>query len=237
MGKGASPGARGFTLVEVMIAALILGLVLAIAARAASNFTALWQKDSRLFARELDSARYRMLLRQSMEAAYGYYVKAPSGWSDQTHVPFFKGEPQAITFVTLSSVFSHGAPAVARLYARPGDGGNYDLVYQEASLESFFIKTWAERISYSRQAVIEAGLSDLSFRYYGVIDQKPEPEGRRVTDIYGWEGRYSGKEFGRLPDKIEIRLGLEEDGRETRTFGIQARSAYKNRLFNPPFKD
>ena len=237
MEKGASPGTRGFTLIEVMIATLILGIVLAIAVRAGSNFTALWQKDSRLFARELDSARYRMLLSQAIEAACGYHVKVPSGWSDQRHVPFFKGAPQAMTFVTLSSFFNHGAPAAARLYARPGEGGDYDLVYQEASLDSFFIETWAEPITYSRQAVIEAGLSGLRFRYYGVVDQKLNAGGRSVTEIYQWGSRYSGKETGRLPDKIEIELARAEGGRETQNFAIQARSAYRNRLFNPPFKD
>jgi prepilin-type N-terminal cleavage/methylation domain-containing protein len=227
----------GFTLIEIMIATMLLGLILGIATRAGSNFMHIWQNDANLFSNVFDSTRHQMLLGNSIESLYGYYVKATTGaWGEEKYVPFFKGDSKGLEFVTLSSVFSHGDPAVARLYAEEKDSGKYDLIYQEADLDLFFIRTWEDSVPYTKKTAILTNLERVDFRYYGISETQVDPQLMIVNEKYGWDSRFSGKQSGLLPHKIEITIHFPTNGEQKIVYEIIAKSDYKTRLFNEPFR-
>jgi prepilin-type N-terminal cleavage/methylation domain-containing protein len=236
MEKRHSLGSRGFTLIEVLISTLILGLILSLTLRAGSNFMGVWQRDDKLFSNVFDSARNRILLRESVESLYDYYVTDKSGEDKDRYFPLFEGDAMGITFITLSSVFNHGSPALARLAAEKNDSGSYNLVYKEADLERHFIKYAQDKRGYSDQIIVYGDVEKVRFRFYGVVDTRFDQLLTSVTRIFGWRGEFSGKEKGYLPNVIELDISSDETGDKIIVYNIKIENRSKNGIFNPPFK-
>jgi len=237
MDKKQSLGSSGFTLIEVLISTIILGMVLGIALMASSGFMDVWQKGDRLFSDAFTLVRYKILLSESIESTYEYYLTDKPGQNRQKdkYFPFFAGKSQSAEFVTLSSVFNHGAPAIAKLYVQKNDSGKYDLVYKEADLEKFFIKYAQDKIEYTRQIDIYQNLENIKFRYYGLVETKFDPELMKADRIFEWEDKFSGRQTMHVPKQMEITINSDETGQKKMLYTIKAENKYKNGLFNPPF--
>jgi len=233
-------GSKGFTLIEVLISTLILGIVIGIALMAGAGFMDVWQKSGILFSDVFVSARHRILLRESVESVYDYYVtdKTNHIWADEGkhhYFPFFKGNADSVEFVTLSSVFHYGAPAIAMLFTEKNDIGKYNLVYKEADLNKFFIKYAQDKIDYSRQIIIYKNLEKAGFRYYGLVETRVNTKLMTADDIFKWADGFSGSRTGHIPEQIEITIDSDDTGAKIIQFKVRAENNQKNGLFNPPF--
>lgn len=230
---------QGFTLIEVLVSTLILVMVIGVAITALSSFMGLWEKSDKLFSNTFDSARHRILLRNSFESIYEYYItdKSNKTWSDTKYeyFPFFKGDSNSIEFITLSSVFHHDAPAVGMFYVKRNNSGSFDLIYKEADLEKFYIKYADDKINYSKQITLYQNLDEVRIRYYGVVDKSFNPDTMQITRISRWESSFFGKNRNCLPNRIEIRIKSEKTGAKTLLYYVKAENRYKNGLFNLPF--
>ena len=230
---------RGFTLIEILVSTLILVMVIGVAITALSSFMGLWEKSDKLFSNTFDSARNRILLRNSFESISEYYItdKSNKTWAETKYqyFPFFQGDFNSIEFITLSSVFHHGAPAVAMFYIKRNNFGNFDLIYKEADLDKFYIKYAEDKINYSKHITLYQNLDEVKIRYYGVVDTSFNPETMQLTKISKWEKNFFGKNRNCLPSRIEIRITSEKTGAKTILYYVKAENRYKNGLFNLPF--
>ena len=238
MGKKQVLDSRGFTLIEVLISTTILGMVLGVAMMTISGFMDIWQKGDILFSNEFVIARNQILLRDSLESVYEYYVTDKTADLLASRVkpryfPFFKGGKDQMEFVTRASVFNHGAPAVARLAVVKNKFETYDLVYEEADLETRYIQSAREQIFYSRSTVMFSDLDQVSFRYYGVVDETFDTLSREVVSVFAWTKKYTGQVAGHVPGRIEIGIRSKALGGKKITFEVRAENEAKNGFFNP----
>lgn len=235
MGKTKFSNASGFTLIEVLISTLILGMVLTVTFTALTTYRNVWEKSDTLFADVFTMSRYKILVRQSIESIYSYYVTEKTGEKKEVYFPLFKGSDKKIEFVTLSSVFDDGFPAAAELTIEQNKYNKYDIIYKEAPLVDFYIKYADDQLEYSKKIKVYKNLNKAGFRYYGVFDIIFHPEQQKSEFVCKWDDHYFSRKRGRLPEILELEIDSDRNGKEKLTFYIKSDSSYKHGLFNPPF--
>ena len=211
-------------------------MVLAVAFAALSGYREAWDRSDRVFQGMFDEARHHILVRDALESAYGYYVTSKGDPYSDRYFPLFEGTGNRMVFVTLSSVFREGSPAVVRLSLEQNAKEKYDLLYEEADLSNTYIKYATEDIQYQNQLTLHTDLEDAAFRYYGVYDTEFDPQKQELELLRKWTDRYVSQETTWFPDIIQILTDAGRPGEGRWTFQIHSSSDYKRGMFNLPFQ-
>jgi len=225
----------GFTLIETLIATLILSAVIYLATLSYSIFLDVWGQKRLSDTRAIDAYRSHILVRSALESIYDYYVTDPANEKNGLHYPYFKGGRDTLEFVTLSSVFKKGLPAAARIKLKNPDTGNENyrtVIYEESLLDKAYIKYSGDNLKYSRLMTVYTGVKNLNIRYYGVWETKWSPEKDDFETIYKWQKTFDGKKKKAVPELIEITL-ITDDGDKTLLFPVRGNNVYKRAFFNP----
>ena len=202
----AVPRVRGFTLIELMIAIAIFGLVVGIASYGYSLYSRHWEGWRGSFDRT--AARYQRLdlVAMALQDSIPWAVRDDAG-----QVGFyFLGRDEGLTLVTGSAVFNPHAPAVIRVFREPAGGGRWDLVYEEASLEGVRLRAASQTLPFSHRMVVTHDLPRPTFVYFGwgSLDER-----NRAEDATGpapapqWYTEYDGLKRHQHPQRIAIELG------------------------------
>jgi prepilin-type N-terminal cleavage/methylation domain-containing protein len=224
--------AKGFTLIEVLISTMVLGVIIYLGTLSYSMFLNIWGERRLSDTKAFDKYRSHMLLRSSLESVYDYYVTDRANERLGLHYPFFKGEKDAMEFVTLSSVFKKGFPAVARLRITKDDdtaAGSQRLVYEETPLDSVYIKYNDFQTKFADSMVLDNHVKGLGIRYFGPWTIWQPQENRYVTS-YKWHDTFHGKEKETVPDMIEMTLTSRE-GNETYRYSVMGKNTVKQAVF------
>lgn len=227
----------GFTLVEVLVATMVLSLVIFLATFSYSLFLNTWEKKSVTNNRVISDYRSHVLVRAALESIYDYYITDPENERNGRHYPYFNGEKKMIEFVTLSSIFNKGVPAAARLRLECRDGADRNycrLIYEETSLEQRYIRYADDKMVYDHTLIVYSGLEKLNFRYYGQYELKWNAAAENYDVIRKWQETFSGEKRNTIPEIIEVTLDTGAD-EITLLFPIRACNAYKKSFFNRAF--
>ncbi|MDH3535780.1 MAG: prepilin-type N-terminal cleavage/methylation domain-containing protein [Gammaproteobacteria bacterium] len=195
---------KGFSLLEMLVAVVVLSMVIAISTYAYSLFIRQW--DGHLGRFDEAQAQYQRLdwLAAAMADTLPYLVR-----DDQGEIGFyFLGRDEGLTLVTMSPIFGIGEPALIRVFREPDAGGAWRLVYEEAPFAGTLLARADQRMEFRHRLVIARGLPLPEFRYFGWADlmsrltQEDLPGAER-----SWFSDYDGMQRRYHPEKIEMRLG------------------------------
>ncbi len=195
---------RGFTLVEMLVALVVLSLVIGISTYAYSLISRQW--DGKLGRFEQAQAEFQRLdwLAASLEDTLPYVVRDTG---DEIGF-YFLGRDEGLTLVTMSPIFETGAPALIRVFREADSDGSWNLVYEEAPFDQQLLVRADQRLEFRHRLVIARDLPRPEFRYYGWPDLATwlrsglEPGAGR-----SWFIEYDGMTRRFHPEKIELRFG------------------------------
>ena len=230
---------NGFTLIEILVATIILASLVYLATLSYSLFLRIWKQGDVRANVAVERYRTDMLLRSALESIYDYYVTDPVNEKAGLYYPFFKGERDRAEFVVLSSVFRKGYPAVARLSTRKVTEGaqtHCQVVYEETPLQDLYLKynDFSERYKYAM--VVYDNVKDFRLRYFGMW----EPErvfGKATatsTIMYKWQDSFYGKKHRVIPRQIELVVNRDDD-HETLHYQVMAENIFKRSFFRREF--
>ncbi len=225
----------GFSLIEVLIATMILSALVYLATLSYSMFLNVWEQKKLTDTSAINDYRSHILFRSALESIYDYYVTDKANERIGRYYPFFRGERDKFEFVTLSSVFSKGAPASACLRLKRIDataGKYYNIIYEETPLDRMYIKYADDRPQYSHAMVIYPQVEKINIRYYGEWETRWVPERDNFETVYKWQDTFDGAERNTIPETIELTISAEE-GETTLLFQVKAKNVFKRAFFNP----
>lgn len=196
----------GFTLIEILIAMLVLSIVMFVGSLSFSTFSQRWQSDMGSFTQEVTNAKNLVLLQRALNGVSNYIVKD----EDNEPVYFFKGNDKYLLFVTNHPVFNTDGQALVRLSVTIASDGKQRLKYEEASFESspLLSLTSLPEANYSQILLID---DNIRFNYYGWQDQKQRAafyEGENFSPV--WIQEYFAGKSGMLPYAVNITWGSNE---------------------------
>lgn len=195
---------RGFSLLEMLVAVVVLSMVIGISTYAYSMFIRQW--DGHLGRFEEAQAQYQRLewLAAALDDTLPYLVR-----DDQGDIGFyFLGRDEGLTLVTMSPIFGIGEPALIRVFREADDEGAWRLVYEEAPFSGTLLARADQRMEFRHRLVIARGLPRPEFRYFGWADASSRLLiEESLSNERSWFDEYDGLLRHYHPEKIELRLG------------------------------
>lgn len=220
--------ARGFTLVEMLVAVAILGMVIGIASYGYSLFTRQW--SGRLGHFEVAQAQFQRLdvVIAALEDTLPWVVRDAEG------VPgfYFLGRDEGLTLVTSNPVFSSGGMAVIRLFREPAGAGRWQIVYEEAPLGDLALRHAEQTLPFAHRMVVLRDLPRAEFGYFGWESQQQRAEATDQPELGfkpHWFEDYDGLKRRLHPQRIALRFGEQEA-----VIFVPDRAATAERRFSGP---
>ena len=216
----------GFSLVELLIAVVILSLVIGAGTFGFSLFTKHWARDREAFDRRISSFQRLELVHRALEDAIPWAVRAQSGKIGF----YFLGRDEGLTLVTGSPIFNPGRVAVIRFFRERAGPDEWRLVYEEAPLVGVRLREASQVLPFRHRLVVLRGLKgDVSFRYFGwesMEDRLRESGPGEAVPMPRWFADYDGLQRGQHPQRI----GVSFDGAEAIYFVPDRGNAAINRM-------
>jgi prepilin-type N-terminal cleavage/methylation domain-containing protein len=225
----------GFTLLEVLIATALLSVVIFLTTLSYSMILDVWAQKKIVGQNTLTNYRSHLLVRFALESVYDYYVTDPMNETKGLYYPLFRGERDMLEFVTLSAVFSKGVPAVARVRLAKQAGNapeHYQLLYEEAPLDSTYVRYRDALPPYRRSLVIYPKVEQFSMRYFGEWEARWVREREDFEMVSKWQDTFSGEEKQTIPEIIELTVRTAEE-ETTLVYQVRANNIHKRSFFQP----
>lgn len=226
MGKHAQ--VRGFSLVELLVALAIFGMIVGIAGYGYSLFTRDWER--RLARFEVVQGQFQRLdlVVQALENTLPYVVRDAAGRPGF----YFLGRDEGLTLVTMSPIFNPGALAVIRVFREPAGDGTWNLLYEEASLKGLHLRRADQELPFSHRMVVLRNVSGLDFGYFGwsSIERRMQAADKpELGYLPEWSTSFDGLKSRLHPERISMRL----DGQEAVVFVPERADASLRRYQEP----
>jgi prepilin-type N-terminal cleavage/methylation domain-containing protein len=200
---------KGFTLIEMLIALAIFGMVVGIASYGFSLFSRHWEGRLGRFQQSQDQLQRLDLVVAALENTLPYVVRDASGAPGF----YFLGREEGLTLLTMNPVFAAGSIAVIRVFREPAGNGKWNLLYEEAPLAGQKLRLASQVLPFSHRMIVLRDVPDLGFRYFGwrslerrvAVADAPElgyePE---------WATEFDGLVLNMHPQRIALRIGDSE---------------------------
>jgi general secretion pathway protein J len=182
---------RGFTLLEVLIALSIVGLLLTIAFGGFRVAMAAWRQGEDRAEAHQHVRAVAFTLSRALGAAYPY--RATRGQSPEA-VVLFAGAEQRLEFVTQAPPLPLPAPtAFTAVVIALEEGDERGLVVRERALPN--------RDPFTEGAVVmrDPGVTSLAFKF--------------LTEEGDWVDAWDGQDAKTIPRAVQLRLGVTVAGR------------------------
>ena len=208
---------------------MILSIVVALSFFGMGFYMTQWDSGRMGDIGEVERYRQSNLLKAAMASVWEYYVTDRENEIFGNYYPYFNANPGSVAFVTTSPIFSDGRSAAARLRIEDGEAGRH-LVYEEAPFEGFYIRYSDDEINYRYSLRLDLLDEPARFRYYGLVELVFLPEQEVFQEIFGWSASYNVRQYGVMPEIIEIVKQTDENDKVQR-FEIIARNRGKGGFF------
>ncbi len=201
----------GFSLIELLIALAIFGMVVGVASYGYALFARDWNGRLGRFTRAEAGYQRLDLVVRALQDTYPWVVRDAQ---DQPGF-YFLGRDEGLTLVTSSPVFSPGQTAVIRLFREPAAAGLWNVVYEEAPLGNQLLRHADQTLPFQHRMVVLRGVSKVRFEYYGWRSRQERAE---AADSIGqeaptpqWLDDFDGLQRRQHPQRIALWLGDQQN--------------------------
>jgi prepilin-type N-terminal cleavage/methylation domain-containing protein len=192
--------ARGFTLIEVLLAMVLLSIVMYIGSLSFSVFSERWSKELGGFNQDVSETRKLLLLRQLFLGAANYLVRDAS----DDPVYLFDGNSQHVKFVTNAPIFQTDNQALVSLEVKTLADGQQQLVYNEYSFRNGPLLELNSRAA-SQQSLVLLQASNIRFNYFGWESFAARSRYIEYTEgTLQWHAQYNAVDIGMLPYAVNL---------------------------------
>ncbi|CAH1568863.1 PilW family protein [Vibrio rotiferianus] len=195
---------KGFTLVEMLVASVIMMAVLLIASSSYGFFHDRWFKDKNQFYTLVVQKKSQLMMLDVLNGALPYLVKGDSKASY-----FFEGDRDQFEAVSDTPIFG-SKPAMIQLSVQAVGDGTYQILYKEAPItDSSFART-SSKPAFKYEKVLFENLTVAGFRYLGW--QSLEEKNHYLDEFEGkptWNDDYSAQKVRTMPVAIAFTIGDE----------------------------
>ena len=194
----------GFSLVELLVAMVILSLIVLVSTQSFSLFTQRWDGRLEHFDERFDELRARWVVRDLLTSIHPFIVKNPAG-RDRF---YFEGNRNGFVAVASQSVFDKEVPAVVRLSFVIAKGGKYDLTYEEWPMVTDQLRSTTQNIPWSAPILLASDVTAPDFAYFGI----PKNGGatRDGSNDARWFENYNSLQTFYHPFAIQLAWQTEE---------------------------
>ncbi|ASI97591.1 PulJ/GspJ family protein [Vibrio rotiferianus] len=195
----------GFTMIEMLVATLILMSIITTATIAYRQFLQYWDGEVGHFYQTLNQIRKEDQFKAAVSAITPYVVY------DQTGMPtyYFEGTENGFVAVTEKAVSQANVPAVIRVYSQQQDDFSHWLIYEEAPMQGWMLTKANQKFSYTYRIVLAKLQQNPLFEYKAL---EPEPdnigdfaEGAIRNPI--WYSAYNAISTKEAPQQINLVWG------------------------------
>ena len=192
--------ARGFTLIEVLLAMMLLSIVMYIGSLSFSIFSERWSKELGGFNQDVSETRKLLLLRQVFRGAANYLLRDAS----DDPVYLFDGNSQRVKFVTNAPIFQTDNQALVSLEVKTLADGEQQLVYNEYSFRNGPLLELNSTPA-SEQSLVLLQASNIRFNYFGWENFAARSRYIEYTEgALQWQAEYNAAAVGMLPYAVNL---------------------------------
>lgn len=193
---------RGFSLVELLVALVILTAVIALAGQAFSLFSKGWSGRLGRFDQSFSEVRSKLIIEDTLRSLRPYVV--PNQESEGR--VYFEGNPNGFVAVSQRYERDREVLLVVRLSLVQAADLTYGLLYEERPFDLRSPFKAGEKLEFSAPVVLASGLTAPNFRYYGVkpagaIQGAIEPSEFTPAE---WSSSYNSLVTFQQPLKIQL---------------------------------
>lgn len=198
--------AHGFTLIEMLVAVAILGMVVAIGSFGYAVFARHWSTRAGHFAQAEGELRRLDLVMRAVEDTLPYIVRNDAGRPGF----YFLGRDEGVTLVSARPVFTADGDAVIRLFREPAGAGRWNLVYEEAPLAGVSLRRAQQTLPFSHRMIVLRDLPRIEFAFYGWASLASYAQALASNQAPSWYAAYDGLATGLHPERLALRFGSNE---------------------------
>jgi len=197
--------AKGFTLIELMLATSLLMMVMFSGYYAYSLYSQKWQKRVQVFWKNTEQAVALDTINKVTNAAVPYVV---NGERNQASI-YFKGTAHSLSFVSSSALFSN-TPALVEFELEAIEGSDtYQLIYKEHDFSEQLLLNVKHKPEWQHKVILLTGIKELNFSYFGwqTFQQATKQSSSNAfikEDLRVWYSEHKTHVSRLLPEKIKI---------------------------------
>ncbi|EEZ85678.1 hypothetical protein VME_44020 [Vibrio harveyi 1DA3] len=197
-------GQKGFTLVEMLVASVIMMAVLLIASTSYSFFHDRWFKDKGQFYQLVVEKKSQLMMLDVLNGTLPYLVRGKGKASY-----FFEGDGQQFEAVTELPIFGTD-PALVQISVQAVGDGTFQVIYKEAPILNSSFALDSSKPDFKYEKVLFEGLEIAGFRYLGW--ESLEDKNLFLDEFEGkpqWSDAYSAQAVKTMPVAIALTVGDE----------------------------
>lgn len=199
---------RAFTLIETLIAMVLLSLLMLGGALAYDYFTQNWQRNKGNMDAAMERHHITTLVQRVTQHTYPKVV-FKNIQTEQLGF-YFLGREEGFTAVASASVQDPSTPAVYRLFREQKANGRWRLVYEEAMLNAIALEDGNQSLPFGFRRILYDDIEQLSFSYFGWENYDVRRDmlsaENTVESTPEWFNQYDGLE--RVAHPLTIRINL-----------------------------
>lgn len=195
---------KGFTLVEMLVASVIMMAVLLIASSSYGFFHDRWFKDKNQFYALVVQKKSQLMMLDVLNGALPYLVKG-----DRKASYFFEGDRDQFEAVSDTPIFG-AKPALIQLSVQAVGDGTYQILYREAPITDSSFALTSSKPAFKYEKILFENLNVAGFRYLGW--QSLEEKNHYLDEFEGkptWNDDYSAQKVRTMPVAIAFTIGDE----------------------------